>query len=136
MMITSQMIYAQCKHEEAMNSDDDVISDVLTEEAIEFCRSTGSSSFRVSQISSGNDLDFNEAIRLKLKELNRTMSSEGSEIRKWCVLSESFTIKGGELGPTLKLRRKAILSKYFDLIERIYANEDSDVTSSIAVHNV
>lgn len=37
------------------------------------------------------------------------------------VLSEPFTIDGGELTPTLKLKRKPILAKYGELIDRIYA---------------
>jgi long-chain acyl-CoA synthetase len=37
------------------------------------------------------------------------------------VLPEPFSIDGGELTPTLKLKRKPILAKYADLIESIYA---------------
>ncbi len=37
------------------------------------------------------------------------------------VLSEPFTIDGGELTPTLKLKRKPILAKYAELIDSIYA---------------
>ena len=37
------------------------------------------------------------------------------------VLPEPFSIDGGELTPTLKLKRKPILAKYGDLIESIYA---------------
>ena len=41
-------------------------------------------------------------------------------IKKIEVLPEAFTIDGGELTPTLKLKRKPILAKYGDLIEGIY----------------
>jgi len=37
------------------------------------------------------------------------------------VLPAPFTIDGGELTPTLKLKRKPILAKYGDRIEAIYA---------------
>ena len=42
------------------------------------------------------------------------------KIKKIEVLPEPFTIDGGELTPTLKLKRKPILAKYGDQIEAIY----------------
>lgn len=42
-------------------------------------------------------------------------------VKKMQVLPAPFSIDGGELTPTLKLKRKPILAKYGDLIEAIYA---------------
>ena len=42
-------------------------------------------------------------------------------VKKIQVLPAQFSIDGGELTPTLKLKRKPILAKYGDLIETIYA---------------
>ena len=42
-------------------------------------------------------------------------------VKKIQVLPTQFSIDGGELTPTLKLKRKPILAKYGDLIEAIYA---------------
>jgi long-subunit acyl-CoA synthetase (AMP-forming) len=36
------------------------------------------------------------------------------------IIAEPFTIEGGELTPTLKLKRAPIKKKYGDLIEGIY----------------
>jgi long-chain acyl-CoA synthetase len=36
------------------------------------------------------------------------------------ILPEPFSIEGGELTPTLKLKRKPIQAKYTDLIKGIY----------------
>ena len=41
-------------------------------------------------------------------------------IKKFVVLAREFTVEGGELTPTLKLRRKVIYEKYKDKIERLY----------------
>ena len=41
-------------------------------------------------------------------------------VKKIRVLPEPFTIDGGELTPTLKLKRKPILARYGDVIESIY----------------
>ncbi len=42
------------------------------------------------------------------------------QIKKFELLDTEWTIEGGELTPTLKLKRKVIMEKYRDAIERIY----------------
>lgn len=41
-------------------------------------------------------------------------------IKKFILLPRDFSVEGGELTPTLKLKRKVIYSKYQDHIERLY----------------
>jgi long-chain acyl-CoA synthetase len=43
------------------------------------------------------------------------------KIKKVALLENEFTIEGGELTPTLKVKRRVIDDKYKDVIERIYA---------------
>jgi long-chain acyl-CoA synthetase len=42
------------------------------------------------------------------------------QVKKFELLDSEWTIEGGELTPTLKLKRKVIMEKYRDAIERIY----------------
>jgi long-chain acyl-CoA synthetase len=42
------------------------------------------------------------------------------QVKKFELLESEWTIDGGELTPTLKLKRKVIMEKYRDAIERIY----------------
>lgn len=46
------------------------------------------------------------------------------QVKKFELLNSEWTINGGELTPTLKLKRKVIMEKYGDAIERIYAADD------------
>ena len=46
------------------------------------------------------------------------------QVKKFELLNSEWTISGGELTPTLKLKRKVIMDKYADAVERIYAEED------------
>jgi long-chain acyl-CoA synthetase len=46
------------------------------------------------------------------------------QIKKFELLANEWTINGGELTPTLKLKRKVIMDKYASSIERIYAAND------------
>jgi len=47
------------------------------------------------------------------------------QVKKFELLNKEWTIDGGELTPTLKLKRKVITEKYGDAIERIYAEDQS-----------
>jgi long-chain acyl-CoA synthetase len=42
------------------------------------------------------------------------------QVKKFELCPEEWTVDGGELTPTLKLKRKVIMEKYKDAIERIY----------------
>ena len=44
------------------------------------------------------------------------------KIKKVALLENEFTIEGGELTPTLKVKRRVIDQKYKDVIEKIYAD--------------
>ena len=44
-------------------------------------------------------------------------------IRKFAVLTEPLSIAGGELTATMKIRRKAVLDRNRDLVEKLYAEE-------------
>ena len=46
------------------------------------------------------------------------------QVKKFELLNAEWTINGGELTPTLKLKRKVIMEKYGDAVERIYASDD------------
>lgn len=43
------------------------------------------------------------------------------QVKKFELVPNEWTVDGGELTPTLKLKRKVIMEKYKDAIERIYA---------------
>lgn len=43
------------------------------------------------------------------------------QIKKFELLPDEWTVDGGELTPTLKLRRKVIMEKYKDAVDKIYA---------------
>ncbi len=58
---------------------------------------------------------FQEEIDLKNADFGKW-----EQIKKFELLDVEFTIEGGEITPTLKLKRKEILKKYAGLVEAIY----------------
>ncbi len=58
-------------------------------------------------------------IEIYLENLNKTLSLV-EKIKKFKLIKEEFTIDNGMLTPTLKLKRKKILEKYKDDLEKLY----------------
>ncbi len=58
-----------------------------------------------------------------LKEINKFNAFFGDteQIKKYTLLDSEWTVLGGEITPTLKLKRNAITTKYKDAIEKMFA---------------
>ncbi|MFN2456804.1 MAG: long-chain fatty acid--CoA ligase [Chitinophagaceae bacterium] len=54
-----------------------------------------------------------------VEEMNKNFSPV-EQIKRFELLPEEWTVDGGELTPTLKLKRKVIMEKYRDAVDRIY----------------
>ena len=66
------------------------------------------------------DPDLQAFLTQAVDEVN-ARHSHVENIRKWRVLPRSLTVAGGELTPTLKVRRAAVNERYADLIADMYA---------------
>jgi long-chain acyl-CoA synthetase len=64
------------------------------------------------------------------QQVNRKLA-RFETIKRFAVVPEDFSVKAGELTPTLKLRRTAIEQKYSDLIESLYAPEAAAVRAGV-----
>ena len=60
----------------------------------------------------------------RIKELNKTLPPYET-IKKFVLLPREFSIEGGELTPTLKLKRKRIYNMYQEKIEQLYTQNGS-----------
>jgi long-chain acyl-CoA synthetase len=58
-------------------------------------------------------------IEFYLENLNKSLSSI-EKVKKFIIIKEEFTIDNGMLTPTLKLKRKKILEKYKEVLEKLY----------------
>ncbi|XP_069480515.1 long-chain-fatty-acid--CoA ligase ACSBG1 isoform X2 [Ambystoma mexicanum] len=95
-------------------------TDCLTPEAVQFCLDVGSKATKVSEIVEQRDRAIYQAIQDGINRVNAQATSNAQRIQKWTVLAKDFSISGGELGPTMKLRRPAVLEKYKEEIALFY----------------
>lgn len=60
-------------------------------------------------------------IEEKVKELNENhVVSRVSQIKKWKIIPGDFSLKGGQLTPTMKIKRKVVAAMYKKEIEEMY----------------
>jgi long-chain acyl-CoA synthetase len=66
---------------------------------------------------------FPAAIKIVQQDISKLTSQlvDYERIRKVALLAHEFTIDGGELTPTLKVKRKVIDDRYGELIEDLYS---------------
>nr|XP_048283464.1 long-chain-fatty-acid--CoA ligase ACSBG2 isoform X3 [Myodes glareolus] len=94
--------------------------DKLNLEALNFCRTLGSMADTVSDVVKLRDPLIYTAIQRGIDNVNQEVISDAQRIRKWTILEKDFSIQGGELGPTAKLRRRVITQKYRAQIDNMY----------------
>ena len=63
---------------------------------------------------------FHQHLEKQVEEVNKTLARYET-IKRFVILPEELSIEGGELTPTMKLKRRVIYQKYANEIERLYA---------------
>ncbi|XP_031812628.1 long-chain-fatty-acid--CoA ligase ACSBG1 isoform X1 [Sarcophilus harrisii] len=95
-------------------------TDYLTDQALEFCQKVGSKATKASEIVGRRDEAIYQAIEEGIRRVNEKAAAQPYRIQKWALLERDFSISGGEFGPTMKLKRLAVLEKYKEEIESFY----------------
>lgn len=85
----------------------------------DWCRQKG-----IEENGDGEGLVHHPQVQLHYKEIineaNKNFNN-AEQIKKFELLLKEWSIEGGELTPTLKLKRKVIMEKYGDVVKRIYS---------------
>ncbi|CAJ0965332.1 unnamed protein product [Ranitomeya imitator] len=103
-----------------VNFDTGEPEDELTTEALEFCQKIGSKANKVSDIVGHKDKLVYTAIQEGVNAVNYQSTSNAQKVQKWIILDRDFSVAGGELGPTMKLKRPVVSKMYKDQIDNFY----------------
>ncbi|XP_055539214.1 very long-chain-fatty-acid--CoA ligase bubblegum [Wyeomyia smithii] len=104
-----------------INVDSGEPKDDLTPETIAWCKELGVEYTKLSQIiAAGPCPKVLQAIQEGIDRANKKAISNAQKIQKFALLSKDFSVPGGELGPTLKVKRNIVMDKYKDVIEKFY----------------
>ena len=94
----------------------------LTADSIKFIKDNAGVDVKTSEEACSNQKVF-ECIQKCVNETNKTLVSKAAHIKKFALIPVDFSLPGGELTPTMKLKRKVTEQKYIDVVEKIYASE-------------
>ncbi|XP_044900448.1 long-chain-fatty-acid--CoA ligase ACSBG2-like isoform X2 [Felis catus] len=107
-----------------INTDTGEPRNALTSEAVAFCRQLRSQSTRLSDIVRDRDPLVTEFISQGIDAANAEVTSNSAKIVKWTILETDFSVAGGELGATAKLKRANVGKMYQPEIESFYSEKD------------
>lgn len=96
-------------------------TDELSPEVLDFCQQNGIRATKVSEIVANKEPAIYQAIQEGFERVNARATSNAQRVQKWIVLERDFSVSGGELGPTLKLRRPVVVKMYQEKINELYA---------------
>lgn len=98
-------------------------TDNLTALTVDWVKAQGSEATKVSDVLDHKDAIVLKAIQNGIDKANERAISRAQKIQKWSLLPRDFSIPGGELGPTMKLRRPIVHKMYAKTIDAFYADE-------------
>ena len=65
-----------------------------------------------------------EAVQKAVDDYNQTAETKVHQVKKFCILPNELSFQGGELGPTLKMKRHVVTKKYGKFIDEMYFKGD------------
>jgi len=74
----------------------------------------------MKELYENNNKELAVAFQAGIDAANKKAPSQAQKIQKWVVLQKDFSVPGGELGPTLKLKRQTVYDMYKDTIANLY----------------
>ena len=98
-------------------------TDVLHKDVQAFLRERGSQATTAPEVIEEDNQDFKKEIMDRIKIANTKAISNAQKIHKFMIAPKEFSQAGGELTPTMKLKRHFVLELYEKEIQEMYEHE-------------
>ena len=97
----------------------------LSSAALDWCKEIGADSVKTVDdiLHDKNSKSYalcTRAIQSGIDKANDRATSNAQKVQKWTLLKTDFSVPGGELGPTLKLKRHCVMTNYAESIRNMY----------------
>ncbi|XP_056314506.1 long-chain-fatty-acid--CoA ligase ACSBG2-like isoform X1 [Danio aesculapii] len=112
----SMLVTLKCNADDNGDPTDD-----LTPQVVEFCQQCGVVASKVSEVINKKEPAIYKAIQEGIDHVNAKATSNVQRVQKWTILPQDFSISGGELGPTMKLKRPVVNKMYQEEINKFYS---------------
>ncbi len=93
----------------------------LIGDALETSQEIGSTATTIEEARA--DEKWTSYLNERIEMSNKSAVSRAATLKKWALLPTDFSEKGGELTPTMKLKRFYTVKKYSDIVEQLYAEQ-------------
>jgi long-chain-fatty-acid--CoA ligase ACSBG len=101
---------------------DGVPCDELAPESLKLMKDLGLKHTLLSDVlAAGPDINVVAALQAAVDRANKKAISNAQKVQKFAILPNEFSLPTGELNPTMKLKRNFVLTKYKDMIEKMYS---------------
>ena len=58
-----------------------------------------------------------------IQRVNKRVVSRAAQVKKWEFIEDDFSIPGGELTPTMKIKRGNVLKKNSSVVDKFYGEQ-------------
>lgn len=93
----------------------------LLPEAIEQLENKGIKKVKTVEQAIANE-KVKKLIQKGIDAVNKRVVSNAAKVKSWFAVPDDFSVAGGELTPTMKVKRKVVTTKYSEQISKLYSN--------------
>lgn len=98
-------------------------NNILAPEAIEYLEKLGIKGLKTVEDAMASK-EVAHAIQAGIDRANKKAISNAARIKAWFIVPTDFSIPGGELTPTLKVKRSVVTKKYAEKIQELYSRPE------------